>query len=125
MYITEVLTKTTTGKVSHRCILLRESYRDDEKVKTRTLANLTPCPPDDIAALRWAFQHPQVFVSADDRARLLERLANDTLGAEDRAVLAQVVRALPPERPELTGAARQRVKRPRRTGIPARQRPEP
>ena len=125
MYITEVLTKTTTGKVSHRCMLLRESYRDDEKVKTRTLAHLTHCPPDDIAALRWAFQHPHVFVSTDDRARLLERLADDTLGAEDRAVLAQVVRALPTAWPELPGAARQSARRPRRPGIPARQRPEP
>jgi hypothetical protein len=125
MYISEILTKTTTGKVSHRCILLRESYRDAEQVKTRTLANLTHCPPDDIAALRWAFQHPYVFVSADDRARLLERLATDTLDAEDRAVLAQVVQALPPARPAPTGAARPRARRPRRTGTPARPRPEP
>lgn len=125
MYISEVLTKTTTGKVSHRCILLRESYRDAEKVKTRTLANLTHCPPDDIAALRWAFQHPHVFVNADDRARLLERLATDTLDAEDRAVLAQVVQALPPARPEPTGAVQQRARRPRRTGTTARWRPAP
>jgi len=47
MYITEVLTKTTTGKIAHRCILLCESYREHGKVKTRTLANLTHCPPYD------------------------------------------------------------------------------
>lgn len=124
MYISEVLTKTTTGKVSHRCILLRESYRDAEKVKTRTLANLTHCPPDDIAALRWAFQHPHVVVSAAERARLLERLATETLDAEDRAVLTQIVRALPPAPPESTGAARPRARRPRRTG-PTGRRPAP
>jgi hypothetical protein len=45
MYITEVLTKTTTGKIAHRCILLRESYREHSKVKTRTLANLTTALP--------------------------------------------------------------------------------
>jgi hypothetical protein len=125
MYISEVLTKTTTGKISHRCILLRESYRDGEKVKTRTLANLTHCPPDDIAALRWAFQHPHLLVRADDRTRLLERLATDTLDAEDRAVLAQVVQALPPARPAPTGVARPRARRPRRTGTPTRPRLEP
>jgi hypothetical protein len=64
--------------VAHRGILLRESYWEDDKVKTRTLANLTYCPPADIAALRWALPHPQVCVQPDDRARLLERLASDT-----------------------------------------------
>jgi len=78
MSITEVLTKTPTGKVSHRCMLLRESYREDDKVKTRTVAHLTPCPPDDIAALRWALHHPEVFVHPDDRVGLRERLASDT-----------------------------------------------
>jgi hypothetical protein len=57
MYITEVLTKTKTGKITHRCILLRESYREDGKVKNRTIANLTHCQPQDIAALRLALQH--------------------------------------------------------------------
>jgi hypothetical protein len=57
MYITEVLTKTKTGKIAHRCILLRESYREDGKVKNRTIANLTHCQPQDIAALRLALQH--------------------------------------------------------------------
>lgn len=51
MYITEVLTKTTTGKIAHRGILLRESYREHGTVKTRTLANLTHCPPTDVAAV--------------------------------------------------------------------------
>jgi len=57
MYITEVLTKTKTGKIAHRCILLRESYREDGRVKNRTIANLTHCQPQDIAALRLALQH--------------------------------------------------------------------
>lgn len=56
MYITEILTKTKTGKISHRCILLRETYRENGKVKNRTLANLTHCNPQDVAALRLALQ---------------------------------------------------------------------
>ena len=56
MYITEVLTKTKTGQISHRCILLRETYRENGKVKNRTLANLTHCNPQDVAALRLALQ---------------------------------------------------------------------
>jgi hypothetical protein len=119
MYITEVLTKTTTGKVAHCCILLRESYREDGTVKTRTLANLTHCPPDDLAALRWALQHKQAFLSPTDSVRLVERLANDTLNAEDRALLGHLVQVLH------TAPARQRAPRPRWAVRPARRRREP
>src|SRR5712691_8053285 len=94
MYITEVLTKTTRGKIAHRCILLRESYREHGKVKTRTLANLTHCPPHDVAALRWALQHKHVLLSPADSARLLERLAHDAVSAEDRHQVAQVLQVL-------------------------------
>jgi len=57
MYITEVLTKTKKGKISHRCILLRESYRDHGKVKNRTIANLTHSNPKEVAAMRLALEH--------------------------------------------------------------------
>lgn len=57
MYITDVLTKTKKGKISHRCILLRESYWEDKKVKNRTIANLTYCNPKEVAAMRLALQH--------------------------------------------------------------------
>lgn len=57
MYITEVLTKTKRGKVSHRCILLRESYRENGKVKNRTIANLTHCNAKEVAAMRLALKH--------------------------------------------------------------------
>jgi hypothetical protein len=57
MYLTDVLTKTKGGQLSHRCTLLRESYREDGKVKTRTIANLTHCQPAEVAAIRWALQH--------------------------------------------------------------------
>lgn len=57
MYITEVLTKTKKGKTSHRCTLLRESYREEGKVKNRTIANLTHCNPKEVAAMRLALKH--------------------------------------------------------------------
>ncbi len=57
MYITEVLTKTKKGLVSHRCLLLRESFRQEGKVKSRTIANLTHCDPGEVAAIRLALKH--------------------------------------------------------------------
>ncbi len=39
------------NRKSNPTILLRESYREDGKVKTRTLANLTKWPPERIAAM--------------------------------------------------------------------------
>lgn len=57
MYITKVLTKTKTGKISHKCILLRESYREKGKSKNRTIANLTHCKPNEIAAIKLALEH--------------------------------------------------------------------
>lgn len=91
MYITEVLTKTTTGKIAHRCILLRESYREHGKVKTRTLANLTHCPPQDVVALRWALQHKYDLLSLEESEALLERLERDALGTDDRHRLVQLL----------------------------------
>lgn len=56
MYITEIKTKTKAGKVSHRCILLRESYRENGRVKNRTIANLTHCKPEEIRAIKLALK---------------------------------------------------------------------
>ena len=49
MYVT-----TVPNRKSPPTILLRESYRQDGKVKSRTLANLTHLPAQQIAALRSA-----------------------------------------------------------------------
>jgi hypothetical protein len=37
--------------------LLRETYREDGKVKHRTLANLTHCKPEEVEAIRLALKH--------------------------------------------------------------------
>jgi transposase len=57
MYLTEVLTKTKKGKISHRCILLRESHRENGKVKTKTIANITHCKPEEIEAIKLALKY--------------------------------------------------------------------
>jgi hypothetical protein len=94
MYITEVLTKTSTGKIAHRCILLRESYREHGKVKTRTLANLTHCSPTDVAAVRWVLQSKQALLSPAVGAGLLERLERNALSTDDRHVLGQLMQVI-------------------------------
>jgi len=57
MYIAEIPTKTKAGKLSHLCVLLRESYWEKGKVRNRTLANLTHCKPEEIVAIKLALKH--------------------------------------------------------------------
>ena len=44
------------GKVYYRH-LLRDSYREDGKVKHRTIANISHCSPEEIEAIRFALKH--------------------------------------------------------------------
>lgn len=55
MYI-EVLSTHVSGRV-HKCTLLRESFREGGKVKHKTIANLTHCSEEDVAAIRFALKH--------------------------------------------------------------------
>jgi transposase len=49
--------KTTLhGKTYHR-VLLRQSFRQDGKVKHRTIANLSDCSPEELQAIELALQH--------------------------------------------------------------------
>ena len=52
-------------------ILLREGYRDDGKVKTRTLANLSKLPAEAIAVLRQVLKGKQM-VPADELFEIVE-----------------------------------------------------
>jgi len=38
-------------------VLLRQSFRENGKVKHRTIANLSKCAPEEIAAIKLAFEH--------------------------------------------------------------------
>lgn len=58
MFITEVRSKTKSGKGSYTSILLRESFRVGNKVKSKTLAVLTHLPAHVLAAVRRAVAQP-------------------------------------------------------------------
>ena len=56
MYITETV-RTAPNGTTYRCVLLRQSSREGSTVKNRTIANLSHCPPQEVAAIRLALQH--------------------------------------------------------------------
>jgi len=66
MHIVRSKFKPASGKV-YETILLRESYREGKKVKKRTVANLTNCSPQEIAAIELALKHK------DDLTTLISR----------------------------------------------------
>ncbi len=47
---------TVNGKTYHR-VLLRQSFRQEGKVKHRTIANLSACSPEELQAIALALQH--------------------------------------------------------------------
>ena len=49
--------KTTVNGKSYCRVLLRQSYRQDGKVKHRTIANLSACSDEEIKAIELAFKH--------------------------------------------------------------------
>jgi transposase len=56
MHIVRSKFKAKSGKV-YETVLLRESYREGNKVKKRTIANLTNCSEQEIAAIELALRH--------------------------------------------------------------------
>jgi len=48
--------------------LLRESYREEGKVKHRTIANLSSCSPEEIEAMRLALRHKKELAGLLDAA---------------------------------------------------------
>jgi predicted transcriptional regulator len=57
MYITDVLTKSKSGEVSHCCVLQRDAYRENGKVNNCAIANLTHLNPKKVYAMRLALKH--------------------------------------------------------------------
>lgn len=56
MYVDRSTVRAQSGK-SYTRYLLRESYRENGKVKHRTIANLSKCKPQEIEAIRLALRH--------------------------------------------------------------------
>ena len=52
-----VINKSQHGKKIYNSVLLRESYRENGKVKKRTIANLSACSDDEVSAIRLALQN--------------------------------------------------------------------
>jgi transposase len=52
-----VVNKSNSGKKIYQSILLRESYRENGNVRKRTIANLSNCKPEEIAAIKLALKH--------------------------------------------------------------------
>jgi len=77
MYITQTAAPSKSGQ-PYICTLLRESYREGDRVKNRTLANLSHCKPQEIAALRLALEHEDNLAelgSIEESLRLQEGLS--------------------------------------------------
>ena len=76
MYITQTTAHSKSGQL-YLCTLLRESYREGSVVKNRTIANLSHCKPEEIAAIRLALEHKENLTelgSIEDSIRLQEGL---------------------------------------------------
>lgn len=69
MYIERV-----PNRNSPPCVLLRESYRKDGKVKKRTLANLSGIPPHLVAGLQAMISGRGVVVDVDDVFEIISSL---------------------------------------------------
>ena len=57
MHIVINKSKHKKGKKIYNSILLGESYRENGKVKKRTIANLSHCTPEEIEAIKLALKH--------------------------------------------------------------------
>lgn len=63
MYVDVSKSKTYTR------VLLRESFREDGKVKKRTIANISHCPPEQIEALKVALKNPAAVIAQSKASR--------------------------------------------------------
>ena len=78
MYIAENKSPAKDSKKIYHSTLLRESYREKGKVKSRTIANLSRCKPEEIAAIRLALKYKNdlsELVSLKESVKLQEGLS--------------------------------------------------
>ena len=80
MYITRTRWKSQNGK-TYETILLRESYREEGKVKNRTLANLTHCKPEEIAAMELGLKHKDDLTALGSLSEAVELREGASVGA--------------------------------------------
>jgi len=73
MHVARARWPSSNGKI-YQSTHLRESFRQDGKVKKRDIANLTHCDPAEIAAIELALKHKGdlAALASLDRVRLQE-----------------------------------------------------
>jgi len=84
----------TNSRGKYRCYLLLENYREGGKVKHRTIANLSRCSEEEIAAMKLALKHKHdlsqlVLVSEAGRPLSIEVFPGNT---HDAATVASQIR---------------------------------
>ena len=57
--VATVYIEKTNSRGKYTCYLLRETYREDGKVKHHTIANLSGCSEEEIEAMRLALKHKE------------------------------------------------------------------
>jgi transposase len=78
VYVTRLKCKNRGKKESvYETVLLRESYREGGKVKTRTIANITHSSPEEIAAIELALKnkHCLAALTTEDDIELKQKLS--------------------------------------------------
>src|SRR3974377_426540 len=65
--------KVRSGNKVYSSVLMREFYREDGKVKHRTIANLSKCSDQEIAAIRLALQHKHDLAAFRENALYFPR----------------------------------------------------
>src|SRR5258707_9959035 len=100
MYVTSV-----PNRGSPPAVLLRESYRDEGKVKTRTLANLSHWPEHKVETLKRALKGLPPAIDLCEAFEITRSLPHGhvaaVLGSAQRLGIPQLLRCPPPRGPHL------------------------
>jgi hypothetical protein len=80
MYSIETTRPGPNGTM-YRCVLLRRSYREGDKVKNRTIANLSHCTPQESEALRLALRYRDDLTVLGSVSTALELQDGPSVGA--------------------------------------------
>ena len=72
VYIDKAIFKKASGNGTYKRVLLRTSFRQDGKVKHRTLGNLSDCSEEEINAIKLALKHkgdlPMILQQAQNQS---------------------------------------------------------
>jgi hypothetical protein len=88
MFVDSSKVRAPNGKTYHRT-LLRTSFREDGKVKHRTLGNLSSCSPEEIDAIRLALRHKGQLADLLAHAQFPTSASPGPLPAEGQQHFAQ------------------------------------